>query len=268
MSRSTRHAFTLMELLIVIAIIAILIGLLLPAVRRVRGPASRAQCQNNLKQLMFAFHNYESTFESTSSDLSTAKRLPPGCIGLGATPEERLSWMVALLPFLEQEALYRQIDVEKGYAENAAVVQSGIRIFICSASKEAGTKDAVTHYVAMAGIGHDAATKPADAPGIGFMGYDRVTSLAALSDGTSNTIALIETRTGLGAWARGGPSTLRGFDPADVPVHGDGRPFGGHNEGFSAAMADGSIRFLPKSIDAKKLAAAMTIAGGEPVDLN
>ena len=61
---------------------------------------------------------------------------------------------------------------------------------------------------------------------------------------------------------------MRGFDPADVPLHGDNRPFGGHSAGMNAAMADGSVRFLPASIDAQRLAAAITIAGGEPVDLD
>jgi prepilin-type processing-associated H-X9-DG protein len=120
----------------------------------------------------------------------------------------------------------------------------------------------------MSGIGHDAAEQPAGAGGNGFMGYDRLTSVKMITDGTSNTIALMETRVGLGPWARGGASTLRGFDPADLPLHGDNRPFGGHSYGMNAAMADGSVRFLSSSIDAKRFAAAITIAGGEPVDLD
>ena len=61
---------------------------------------------------------------------------------------------------------------------------------------------------------------------------------------------------------------MRGFDPADGPLIGDGRPFGGHSGGMPAAMADGSVRFLRPSIDPGKLAAAITIAGGEPADLD
>jgi hypothetical protein len=126
----------------------------------------------------------------------------------------------------------------------------------------------VTNYIAMSGIGLDAATQPAGALGNGFMGYDRQTAEKMIVDGTSNTIALMETRSGLGPWARGGSSTLRGFDPDDLPLFGDDRQFGGHVNGPLTAMADGSVRSISPSIDPKKLAAAITIAGGEKVDLD
>jgi prepilin-type processing-associated H-X9-DG protein len=117
----------------------------------------------------------------------------------------------------------------------------------------------------LGGIGPDAAKQPAGATGNGFMGYDRLTSVTMIKDGTSNTIAVMETRAGLGPWSQGGASTLRGFDPNE-PLQGDHPPFGGHVSGMNAAMADGSVRVLPTSIDPKKLAASITIAGGEPVD--
>jgi hypothetical protein len=176
--------------------------------------------------------------------------------------------MVALLPYLEQDALAKQIDVEKGYAGNLSAAQTRIRTFLCPAATEAAAVDALTHYVAMAGIGPDAAGQPAGAAGNGFMGYDRLTSVAMIKDGTSNTIALMETRFGLGPWARGGASNVRGFDPTDVPLHGDGRPFGGHPGVMLATMADGAVRSIRPSIEPRKLAAAITIAGGEPVDLD
>lgn len=273
MSRSTRNGFTLTELLVIIAIIAILIALMLPAVRRVREPAARAQCTNNLKQLMLAMRNFESTGRPAAPpatgqlDSSAERFFPPGCFGRGKAPEERFSWMVEILPYLEQDSLYRRFDLEKGYAENLPAVQMRIGTFLCPASKEGATNDAVTDYIAMSGIGPDAAGQPAGAGGNGFMGYDRLTSVAMIEDGTANTIALMETRSGLGSWARGGASTLRGFDPADLPLHGGDRPFGGHSDVMIAAMADGAVRTLNPSIDAKRLADAITIAGGEPVDL-
>lgn len=264
MVRSARRGFTLGEFIVVVVIIVILIGLMLPAVRRVHEPAARMRCQNNLKQLMLGLQEYESAgFRKSSTKLA----FPTGCFGPGSAPEERLSWAVSLLPYLEQEPLFKQFDPEKAYAGNLSVAQTRVKIFICPQAQEAATGDPVTHYVAMAGLGHDAATRPAGAAGNGFMGYDRLTSLVDIKDGTSNTIALMETRHGLGPWARGGTSNVRGFDPDDAPWYGDQRPFGGHPGGVNVAMADGSVRFRSASNDPKQLAAAITIAGGEPVNL-
>jgi prepilin-type N-terminal cleavage/methylation domain-containing protein len=91
-----RSAFTLIELLVVIAIIAILIALLVPAVQKVRDAASRTQCQNNLKQIGLACHNYESSY----------KRLPTGNSG-SPTSFSSLSY---LLPYIEQGTIYNQIN--------------------------------------------------------------------------------------------------------------------------------------------------------------
>ena len=137
MSRSTRQGFTLTELLVVLAIIAILIALLLPSVRRVREPAARMKCANNLKQLMLGLHNYESMQDSdspgptASSNRSDSRLLPPGCIGPGKNPDEQLSWMVAILPYLEQDALYRRLDLKKGYAANLPATHIAISTFLC-----------------------------------------------------------------------------------------------------------------------------------------
>jgi hypothetical protein len=258
MSRPKRGGFTLMELLVILAIIAIIVGLLLPSTRRVREASDRAKCQNNMKQVALAFHNYDSQFG----------HLPAGCRGVETTPESRLSWMFELLPFLELDSIYKEVALQ-GYAIDLPELQARIGLYLCPTSlKEAPPPDGITHYIAMAGVGRDAASSPKRTANSGIMGYDRHTTLAmiAAADGTANTIALMETRSELGSWARGGPSTLRGFDPTDLPLFGNDRPFAGHTSGWQVAMVDGAIRFVPASVDPKKLAPWITFSGGEPLE--
>ncbi|MCH7727789.1 MAG: DUF1559 domain-containing protein [Planctomycetes bacterium] len=105
-TRSSRLGFTLVELLVVIAIIGILIALLLPAVQAAREAARRTECVNNMKQIGLAVHNYVDTF----------KVLPPsGLVGPGNTFNEEtgvmISWIVLILPYMEQEPLYLQFDL-------------------------------------------------------------------------------------------------------------------------------------------------------------
>jgi prepilin-type N-terminal cleavage/methylation domain-containing protein/prepilin-type processing-associated H-X9-DG protein len=257
MSRASRRGFTLIELLVVVLIIAIIGALLLPATRRVREPAIRMQCANNLKQHLIAMHGY--------ADVNGT--FPPGCVGPDAAPETRLSWMVALLPYLEQDALYAKFDLTKGYAENGDAAGTLVKVFVCAAN-DFVPNTAPAHYVALAGIGHDAATRPLDAPGIGFMGFTRATKPDAIKDGTSNTLALIETRAGVGPWAASGAINVRGFDVEAAPHIGEGRAFGWHTNGANAALVDGSVRFLSAKTDAAKLSAAITIAGNDVVTLD
>src|ERR1700726_860058 len=106
-----RPGFTLIELLVVIAVMSVLIGLLVPAVQKVREAAARTQCANNLKQVGLALHNYEGvnqTFPQAYKPLlSPDPTAPPGTGTYGA------SAFTLILPYLEQDNVYRQIDVNR-----------------------------------------------------------------------------------------------------------------------------------------------------------
>ena len=108
-----RPGFTLVELLVVIAIIGILVGLLLPAVQQAREAARRMQCSNNLKQLGLAFHNYESSTKSFPINYATRGKLGFGNDGPGIANSGR-SWMQMILPYIEQNNLYNNIDFTVG----------------------------------------------------------------------------------------------------------------------------------------------------------
>jgi prepilin-type processing-associated H-X9-DG protein len=271
MCQSRRGGLTLIEVLVIVAIIAILVALLVPSTRRVREAAAIEQCKNNLKQVMLGLHSYADNGRPAASDspgnlnAAAGKCFPPGCMGPGTNPEERLSWMVVVLPYVDQGPLFTQFDTAKGYAANLEPAQTSLPVLFCPSSTEA--RNTVTHYIAMAGVGLDSPGRPVNAQGNGFMGYDRLTSLSMIKDGAAHTIALMETRSDLGPWARGGTSTVRGFDPAAALV-GANPPFGGHDDRMNVAMADGSVRTIRTSIESGKLTAAITIAGGDQADLD
>lgn len=124
-----RSAFSLVELLVVIAIIAVLIALLLPAVQQAREAARRTRCKNQLKQLGLALHNYEST-SSSLPPASVIVKLPSGAIWtIDASPFARL------LPYFEQGNVYNMMNVNAEYndptLQNKAAVGRVIKLFLC-----------------------------------------------------------------------------------------------------------------------------------------
>ena len=128
---TVRRAFTLIELLVVISIIAVLIGLLLPAVQKVRAAAARTKCQNNLKQIGLAMHNYESRNGRFPSGYMASKPGP----GYADDNGPGWGWAAQILSDLEQENLYRLIDFNRDITDpvNANARMTPLSVFLCPA---------------------------------------------------------------------------------------------------------------------------------------
>lgn len=130
--RCTRPAFTLVELLVVIAIIAMLVTLLLPAVQAARAAARRTQCQNNLKQMGLAIHNFHAATGAQPKYHDTADPFGWGLPGP--------TWTMSILPFMEEQALFDAFDftVRINDPRNALAVQQIVSVFVCPSAERAG----------------------------------------------------------------------------------------------------------------------------------
>ncbi len=236
------------------------------------------QCANNLKQIALALNDYATRESSRPDTLDRTPALPAGTVPhADLPPERRLSWVVEVLPFVEQDSLFRQIDRHASWDDvaNAAAVRTPLKGFLCPGA--AFDADYQTSYLGVAGLGADAPSLPAGDRRAGVFGYDRRTALADVRDGTSNTLLLLESARAIGPWAQGGPATVRGLDPSDQPYLGPGRPFGGmhfsentlfsrgQSIGCNAAMVDGSVHFLRETIAPRVLEGLATMACGEDV---
>ncbi|MCP4508676.1 MAG: DUF1559 domain-containing protein, partial [Fuerstiella sp.] len=195
-----RHGFTLIELLVVIAIIAILIALLLPAVQQAREAARRTQCNNNLKQIGLALHNYHDVH----------KTFPPGWVDQTFGTSSNWGWAVYLLPQIEQANLYGRLQVGNPHSLGIALddpqklklMQTPITAFRCPSDTAPEINDrhtlvsdrqleisvATSNLVAAAGGGDWTVAGKLT----GSFGKNSRVNLRDITDGSSNTIVVGE----------------------------------------------------------------------------
>jgi prepilin-type N-terminal cleavage/methylation domain-containing protein/prepilin-type processing-associated H-X9-DG protein len=189
---SWRTGFTLIELLVVISIIAVLIALLLPAVQAAREAARRAQCTNNLKQIGLALHNYH-TANNTFPLGTTMQLIAPG----STTMYQWNTWSIhaQLLPYLEQTPIYNAInfcyppeDSAIGQAISNTVMLVKINSFLCPSDSNAGKSFINSYYGSLgSSVGYITQTQSS-----GLFAQSICNSIAAVNDGTSNSVAFSE----------------------------------------------------------------------------
>ena len=211
-----RSGFTLIELLVVIAIIAILVGLTIPAVQKVRESANRIQCQNNLKQIGVALHNYHDAH----------KFFPPGYSASGpyidgatdTTPG--WGWAAFILPYLEQNNLFDQLNFNQP-VQNSTALQTMVKMYLCPSDVTPQAAFPVTDgfgnticlaapscYAACVGGDESDTFGPT---GLGILYRNSQTHMTDITDGTSNTILIGER-----AWSNANgiaPGSMRSTTP-------------------------------------------------------
>jgi prepilin-type N-terminal cleavage/methylation domain-containing protein/prepilin-type processing-associated H-X9-DG protein len=269
--RTAPSGFTLVELLAVLAIIGTLIGLLLPAVQRVRESGRIAQCSHNLKQMGLALTNYE----------QAKKRFPPGNDQIGSRLH---AWSSFILPFLEQSSVSDRIDYTKPWddpASNRSKVDITIPTYVCPGGVKQfpGKQDyggILGAYIKPNGEAIRPLTTRDEHGGILYATdheYKLSATAASVSDGLSKTLLVAEAvdREAVGGedthfigdacWACGNncfPLNSRVINDPSVDAF---RSL--HVGGLNSLYGDGHVSFLNDRLDVRVLIAICTRAGGE-----
>jgi prepilin-type processing-associated H-X9-DG protein len=256
-----RAAMTLVELLVVISVVAVLIGLLLPAVQAARESARRISCLNNLRHVGCALHGH----------LLSRRRFPVGCTewrqpGRGGS-ERCLAWSGRILPWLEKQSLADLIDFEKPFdhPDNATAAAVPVAVFRCASADRSSWLVAGMGRSDYGGVTGERIVSPNN-PEKGVLIHDRGMAVREIGDGLSHTILVGECATG--GWSDGQWINGRNlFDQAyavNWPTWED-ELRSRHPGGAHALFGDGAVRLLGDALDIRILAAACTRSGGETV---
>ena len=294
---SAFRGFTLIELLVVIAIIAVLIALLLPAVQQARESARRTVCRNSLKQIGLALHNYEGSF--TTFPPGSTSIIDYGIWSSNPAQYHLHSWASLILPNLDQAAVYNQVNYKVSALDpvNYAAAAQRIAAYRCASftggdfSQEPlyaalSPRFAIRNYVAMGATTVGKLWKDPD--GV-FYGMSR-TRMSDISDGTSSTLFVAETREqNASVWIDGGTAALtsRRYDDSNPPSYASNQislnsypyypaagqgidslwgPSSVHTGGALHLLGDGGVRFISQNINYAVYDALTTRAGGEVLD--
>ena len=245
---SRRRAFTLIELMIVVGIIAVLIALLLPAIQSAREQARRAQCSNNLLQLGIAMGNYASTHSV----------LPPGVVNdkgpiVNLPKGYHHGWAVQILPFIGQNNVYRRFNLNESIyaASNETARDVMISTFLCPSEPEHSAT------ISYAGCHHDVEA-PIAADNHGVLYLNSHVRFDDITDGPAQTILLGEPQTTIRpclGWASGTSSTLRNTghplnDPSTLDALFKNTPQLTDAERFAAIRQMAEDGHLPSALSA------------------
>ena len=230
-----RAGFSVCDVLLVIVVSAIISAVMMPALQQAREQSRQATCSRNFRMLGLAMHNYHSTHGNFPARYSEANGKPA------------LSWRVHLLPYLEQEPLYRQFHLDEPWdsEHNRKLISQMPAIY---RNPNQSSDDGKTVFLV------------ADGEGV-LLDDKKGVSLADVTDGSSNTIMTVEANFDSAViWTK--PDDLS-YDPK-TPLRGLGSLRPG---GFQAGMADGSVHFISNAVDLEVLRGLFTRKGGETVRL-
>jgi prepilin-type N-terminal cleavage/methylation domain-containing protein/prepilin-type processing-associated H-X9-DG protein len=265
-----RGGMTLVELLVVVAIIGVLAALLLPAIQAAREASRRAECQNNLRQIGMALHAYHAShgqFPVGCIDKRVPKTNPNG---------KQLAWSATILTELDEPMLARQVDLNSAYdsAANSLAAATVVPTYLCPSTVRTapGREGAIVVDPSGAASYHGAATDYGGIYGAaqvspsanGVFLYDRTVKIPEITDGTSHTLALAED-TGRGWLADG--EWINGENIYDVSnminTQQHNEIWSDHPGGAMALWCDGSASLLEAAMKLQVLRSICTRAGND-----